>query len=59
MFAVKWDKYYKDTIILDFRLGYSFALSIVALVLEIIGGILIIVEGKSGGGGGGKTEASA
>ena len=61
MFAAKWDEYYKDTLILDYKLGYSFALSIIALVLEIIGGVLMIVEGKGGGGGGGggKTQASA
>ena len=58
MFAAKWDEYYKDTVILDYKLGYSFALSIVALVLEMIG-VLMIVEGKGGGGGGGKTQASA
>lgn len=42
----------------DYKFGYSFALSIIALVLEIIGGILMIVEGKGGGGGGG-TKPSA
>ena len=56
MFATKFNEYYKDTVVLDYKLGYSFALSIVALVLEIIGGVLMIVEVK---GGGGKTQASA
>lgn len=61
MFAAKWDEYYKDDLIrnFDYKLGYSFSLSIIALVLEIIGGVLMAVEGKGGGGGGGKTQASA
>jgi hypothetical protein len=56
VFATKFNEYYKDTVVLDYKLGYSFNLSTVALVLEIIGGVLMIVEGK---GGGGKTQASA
>lgn len=61
IFAAKWDKYWNDTNVLDYKLGYSFALSIVALLLEIVGAVLMIVEGKGGGGGGGgsKTQASA
>jgi hypothetical protein len=56
VFAIKFNEYYKDTVVLDYKLGYSFNLSTVALVLEIIGGVLMIVEVK---GGGGKTQASA
>ena len=59
VFATKFNEYYIDIAVLDYKLGYSFALSIVALVLEIIGGVLMIVEGKGVGGGGGKTQASA
>lgn len=42
----------------DYKLGYSFVLSLIALLLEIVAGILMIVEGK-GGGGGGSTKPSA
>lgn len=59
MFATKFNEYYKDNVVQDYKLGYSFALSIVALVLEIIGGVLMIVERNGMGGGGGKTQASA
>ena len=57
VFAAKFDKYWINTATEDWTLGYSFALSIVALVLEIIGAVLMIVEGK--GGGGGSTKPSA
>lgn len=33
----------------DYELGYSFALSVVALVLEIVAGVFIILDSKKGG----------
>jgi hypothetical protein len=32
-----------------YRLGFSFALVIVAFILALVAGILLIVDGKSGG----------
>jgi hypothetical protein len=33
----------------DFELGYCFGLSIVALILEIVAGVLIFLDSKKGG----------
>ncbi|CAC5421102.1 unnamed protein product [Mytilus coruscus] len=57
VFGAKVDKW-PENATTDYKMGYSFALSIIALVLEIIAGVLMIVEGKGGGGGGG-TKPSA
>lgn len=58
IFGVKVDDYWIDSNAanIKYKLGYSFALSVVALVLEIVAGVLMIVEGKGGGGG---TKPSA
>ncbi|CAG2250925.1 unnamed protein product [Mytilus edulis] len=46
VFGTQWDKYYKDTPVTDYALEYGFALSIVALVLEITAGVFLIIETK-------------
>ncbi|KAJ8309593.1 hypothetical protein KUTeg_014467 [Tegillarca granosa] len=51
VFAAEWDKNYKDTNTLDYFLSYAFGLSIVALILEIVAGVFLILEGKGKGVG--------
>lgn len=46
VFGTQWDKYYKDTLVTDYALEYGFALSIVALILEITAGVFLIIETK-------------
>ncbi|XP_071161005.1 uncharacterized protein [Mytilus edulis] len=50
------DKWVEDAVT-DYKFGYSFALSIIALLLEIVAGVMMLVEGKGGGGGGTKPLA--
>jgi len=50
VFAVKFDEDYVDRIANStYELGYAFGLSVVALILEIVAGVLVIVDSKSGG----------
>ncbi|CAC5425566.1 CACNG5 [Mytilus coruscus] len=52
------DKWVEDAAT-DYKFGYLFTLSIIAFLLEIVAGVLMIMEGKGGGGGEGGTKPSA
>lgn len=49
VFGVKFDEDYIDVTNSTYELGYAFALSVVAMVLEIVAGALVLVDSKSGG----------
>ena len=46
VFVIKFKEYYMDPVGYDFSLSYAFFLSCVALVLEIIGGVFMIIDRK-------------
>ena len=46
MFVVKFKVYYMDPDEYNYSLSYAFFLSCVALVLEIIGGVFMIIDRK-------------
>lgn len=48
IFGAKWDENTRG--IPSEKLGFSFGLAIVTLILAVIAGILLIVDGKGGGG---------
>lgn len=50
VFGAKFDKYYKHLNKVDHELAYSYGLAIVAVILEIVAGVLLILDGKKGGG---------
>lgn len=50
IFGAKVNKWVENSTT-DYKFGYSFALSIIAFLLEVVAGVLMIVEGKGGGGG--------
>ncbi|KAL3872780.1 hypothetical protein ACJMK2_035981 [Sinanodonta woodiana] len=59
VFGVKFDEYFisrNSVTLVNYSLSYCFGLSIVALVFEIVAGVLMILDGKGGGGG---TKPSA
>lgn len=49
VFAAKFKEDYIDPVGSTWELGYAFALSVIAFVLEIVAGVLILVECKKGG----------
>ncbi|KAK3608542.1 hypothetical protein CHS0354_042519 [Potamilus streckersoni] len=59
VFGAEFDKYFISRnylTLMNYSLSYCFGLSIVALVFEIVAGVLMILDGKGGGGG---TKPSA
>ncbi|KAL5008161.1 hypothetical protein ScPMuIL_013742 [Solemya velum] len=57
VFGAEYDEYYKDLGKTpnnknnnDHSLSYSYGLAIVAVILEILSGVLLILDGKKGGG---------
>ena len=46
VFAVNFKEHYIDAVLLDCELSYSFVFSIIALVLEIVSGVLMIIDVK-------------
>ena len=46
VFAVNFKEHYIDAVLLDCELSYSFVFSIIALVLEIVAGVLMIIDVK-------------
>ncbi|KAK3093885.1 hypothetical protein FSP39_021466 [Pinctada imbricata] len=57
VFGVKWNKYYDDVYVagiltVDRYLSYAFGFAVVGALLEIVSGVLCIIEAKKGGGTG-------
>lgn len=50
VFGVEFDDVYYDRGTVEFWLSYAFGLAIVAALLEIVAGVLLILECKKGGG---------
>ena len=49
VFAVKFKENYIDPVTKDCELSYCFIISTIALVLEIIAGVLMILDAKKAG----------
>lgn len=57
VFGVKWNKYFDDVyafghLTVDHYLSYAFGFAVIGAVLEIVSGVLCIIEAKKGGGTG-------
>ncbi|XP_063429309.1 voltage-dependent calcium channel gamma-8 subunit-like [Mytilus trossulus] len=59
IFGAKVTDKWPESATKDYKFGYSFALSIIAFLLEIVVGVLMLLEGKGGVGGGGGTKPLA
>ncbi|XP_076098315.1 voltage-dependent calcium channel gamma-5 subunit-like [Mytilus galloprovincialis] len=59
IFGAKVNDKWVENAVTDYKFGYSFALSIIAFLLEIVAGVMMLVEGKGGVGGGRGTKPLA